>query len=96
MQRLSDNLGRRYLTTAPLPALFLLTTTTECTSSASSTEVASPCCWRRDSTVYSARCQALGGRPFAIKIYSKTAVTEAKLKAIRREASMMVYITRKE
>ncbi|KAK9807170.1 hypothetical protein WJX73_003400 [Symbiochloris irregularis] len=50
----------------------------------------------RGSTVYSAKCAALGGRPFAIKIYSKDSVSSSKLKAIRREASLMVYTTRKQ
>ena len=51
--------------------------------------------WRRDCTVYSACCQNLEGRRVAVKVYEKAKLSASKLRAVTREASMMIYMTRK-
>lgn len=50
----------------------------------------------RDSTIYSATCASLGEQPVAVKLYNKDRVSAPKLRAIKREAAMMSYITRKQ
>ena len=52
-------------------------------------------CTDRDSTIYSAKCDPLGGRTVAVKLYNKGKLSASKLRAIKREAAMMGYITRK-
>lgn len=51
---------------------------------------------RRDSTIYSAQCDQLGGQTVAVKLYNKGRLSASKLRAIKREAAIMIYITRKQ
>ena len=51
---------------------------------------------RRDSTIYSAKCDRMGGRPVAVKLYNKAKLSSSKLRAIKREGAMMSFITRKQ
>ncbi len=49
----------------------------------------------RDCVVYSAYCQKLEGRRVAVKVYEKSKLSASKLRAVKREAAMMIYMTRK-
>ena len=49
---------------------------------------------RRDSVIYAAHCDKLGGQ-VAVKVYSKDRTSASKLRAIKREAAMMVYLSKK-
>ena len=51
------------------------------------------CC--RDSTIYSANCSKLRNQQVAIKMYNKAKLSPSKMRAIKREAAMMIYMTRK-
>ena len=48
----------------------------------------------RDSVIYAAHCDKLGGQ-VAVKVYSKDRTSASKLRAIKREAAMMVYLSKK-
>ena len=48
----------------------------------------------RDSIIYVAQCAKLGGQ-VAVKVYQKSRTSASKLRAIKREAAMMVYLARK-
>ncbi|KAK9792679.1 hypothetical protein WJX73_008910 [Symbiochloris irregularis] len=50
----------------------------------------------KDSTIYSATCIPLKGQCVAVKLYNKQKLSTSKLRAIKREAAMMTYITRKQ
>ena len=50
----------------------------------------------RDSTIYSSTCLPLRSQPVAVKLYNKQKLSSSKLRAIKREAAMMTYITRKQ
>lgn len=50
---------------------------------------------RRDSIIYSATCEKLKNQQVAIKMYNKAKLSPSKLRAIKREAAMMIYMTRK-
>lgn len=52
------------------------------------------CPYRRDSIIYAAHCARLGGT-VAVKVYDKAHTTGSKLRAIKREAAMMVYLSKK-
>lgn len=43
----------------------------------------------KESTIYSAECSKLGGATVAIKVYIKSRTSDAKLRAIKREANLM-------
>ena len=49
----------------------------------------------RDCVVYSAYCHKLEGRRVAVKVYEKSKLSASKLRAVKREAAMMIYMTRK-
>ena len=49
----------------------------------------------RDCVVYSAFCHTLDGRRVAVKVYEKSKLSTSKLRAVKREAAMMIYMTRK-
>ena len=49
----------------------------------------------RDSIIYQARCPRLGRPPVAVKVYDRSSLSTSKLRAVRREAAMMVYLARK-
>ncbi|BDA46227.1 probable serine/threonine-protein kinase Nek1 at N-terminal half [Coccomyxa sp. Obi] len=49
----------------------------------------------KDCVVYSAYCQKLEGRRVAVKVYEKSKLSASKLRAVKREAAMMIYMTRK-
>lgn len=49
----------------------------------------------RDSIIYSANCGKLKDQMVAIKMYNKTKLSPSKMRAIKREAAMMIYMTRK-
>lgn len=49
----------------------------------------------RDSIIYSATCEKLKNQQVAIKMYIKAKLSPSKLRAIKREAAMMIYMTRK-
>lgn len=51
------------------------------------------CC--RDCVVYSSHCHKLAGRKVAVKVYEKSSLSPSKLRAVKREAAMMIYMTRK-
>ncbi len=51
------------------------------------------CC--RDCVVYSSHCHKLEGRKVAVKVYEKSSLSPSKLRAVKREAAMMIYMTRK-
>ena len=55
----------------------------------------SPTHSRRDSIIYQARCPRLGRPPVAVKVYDRSSLSTSKLRAVRREAAMMVYLARK-
>lgn len=48
----------------------------------------------RDSIIYAAHCARLGGQ-VAVKVYDKARTSASKLRAIKREAAMMVYLSKK-
>ena len=50
----------------------------------------------RDSIIYSAFCDRIGDAPVAIKVYNKARLSGSKLRAIKREAAMMIYMSRKK
>ncbi len=50
----------------------------------------------RDSIIYSAFCDRIGDAPVAIKVYNKAKLSTSKLRAIKREAAMMIYMSRKK
>ena len=50
---------------------------------------------RRDCVVYSSHCHKLEGRKVAVKVYEKSSLSPSKLRAVKREAAMMIYMTRK-
>ena len=50
----------------------------------------------RDSIIYSAFCDRIGDAPVAIKVYNKARLSTSKLRAIKREAAMMIYMSRKK
>ena len=50
---------------------------------------------RRDCVVYSSHCNKLDGRKVAVKVYEKSNLSPSKLRAVKREAAMMIYMTRK-
>ena len=45
--------------------------------------------------VYSSHCHKLEGRKVAVKVYEKSSLSPSKLRAVKREAAMMIYMTRK-
>lgn len=45
--------------------------------------------------VYSSHCNKLDGRKVAVKVYEKSNLSPSKLRAVKREAAMMIYMTRK-
>ena len=49
----------------------------------------------RDCVVYSSHCHKLEGRKVAVKVYEKSSLSPSKLRAVKREAAMMIYMTRK-
>lgn len=49
---------------------------------------------RRDSVIYAAYCPKLGGK-VAVKVYQKNRTSASKLRAIKREAAIMVYLLKK-
>lgn len=49
---------------------------------------------RRDSTIYATLCPKLGMR-VAVKVYDKAALSPSKLRAVKREAAMMIMMQRK-
>ncbi|KAL3148438.1 hypothetical protein ABBQ38_013889 [Trebouxia sp. C0009 RCD-2024] len=49
----------------------------------------------KDSTIYSANCSKLKDQQVAIKMYNKAKLSPSKMRAIKREAAMMIYMTRK-
>ena len=49
----------------------------------------------RDCIVYSSHCSKLDGRKVAVKVYEKSSLSASKLRAVKREAAMMIYMTRK-
>jgi hypothetical protein len=49
---------------------------------------------RRDSVIYAACCAKLGGK-VAVKVYQKSRTSASKLRAIKREAAIMVYLLKK-
>lgn len=49
----------------------------------------------KESTIYSAQCLKLGGATVAIKVYLKSRTSAPKLRAIKREASLMQYMLKK-
>ncbi|DBA92850.1 TPA: hypothetical protein ACH3X1_003027 [Trebouxia sp. C0004] len=49
----------------------------------------------KDSTIYSATCSKLKNQQVAIKMYNKAKLSPSKMRAIKREAAMMIYMTRK-
>jgi hypothetical protein len=49
----------------------------------------------RDCVVFAAHCQKLDGRRVAVKVYEKSKLSASKLRAVKREAAMMIYMTRK-
>ena len=51
--------------------------------------------FRRDCVVYSSHCLKLEGRKVAVKVYEKSSLSPSKLRAVKREAAMMIYMTRK-
>lgn len=53
-----------------------------------------PLCFR-DSVIYSANCSKLKDQMVAIKMYNKAKLSPSKMRAIKREAAMMIYMTRK-
>ena len=59
----------------------------------SSTSICLDC---RDSIIYSAFCDRIGDAPVAIKVYNKARLSTSKLRAIKREAAMMIYMSRKK
>ncbi len=48
----------------------------------------------RDSVIYAAYCPKLGGK-VAVKVYQKSRTSASKLRAIKREAAIMVYLLKK-
>lgn len=55
-----------------------------------------PLLWHfRDSVIYSANCSKLKDQMVAIKMYNKAKLSPSKMRAIKREAAMMIYMTRK-
>ena len=48
----------------------------------------------RDSVIYAAYCAKLGGQ-VAIKVYQKGRTSASKLRAIKREAAIMTYLSKK-
>jgi len=48
----------------------------------------------RDSIIYQASCPRLGPVPVAVKVYELAALSASKLRAVRREAAMMIYLKR--
>lgn len=54
-----------------------------------------PACMHcRDSVIYAAYCPKLGGK-VAVKVYQKSRTSASKLRAIKREAAIMVYLLKK-
>ena len=49
---------------------------------------------RRDSTIYATLCPKLGLR-VAVKVYDKASLSPSKLRAVKREAAMMIMMQRK-
>lgn len=49
---------------------------------------------RRDSTIYATLCPKLGMR-VAVKVYVKASLSPSKLRAVKREAAMMIMMQRK-
>ncbi|CAK0752065.1 hypothetical protein CVIRNUC_002117 [Coccomyxa viridis] len=49
----------------------------------------------KDCIVYSSHCSKLDGRKVAVKVYEKSSLSASKLRAVKREAAMMIYMTRK-
>ena len=49
---------------------------------------------RRDSAIYATLCPKLGAR-VAVKVYDKAALSPSKLRAVKREAAMMIMMQRK-
>lgn len=54
-----------------------------------------PIC-HRDSIIYAATCYKLGGKVVALKVYERSKLSSSKMRAIRREISIMNYVTQKK
>ncbi len=50
----------------------------------------------RDSIIYAATCYKLGGKVVALKVYERSKLSSSKMRAIRREISIMNYVTQKK
>lgn len=51
--------------------------------------------YRRDTVIYGGCCRKLQGIEVAVKKYDKSKVSSTKLRAIKREVAMMLYLARK-
>lgn len=54
------------------------------------------CTQHRDSIIYAATCYKLGGKVVALKVYERSKLSSSKMRAIRREISIMNYVTQKK
>lgn len=57
---------------------------------------APPSLAHRDSIIYAATCYKLGGKVVALKVYERSKLSSSKMRAIRREISIMNYVTQKK
>ena len=66
-----------------------------CASHRSTSQISTMLTGCRDCVVYSSHCSKLDGRKVAVKVYEKSSLSASKLRAVKREAAMMIYMTRK-